>query len=772
MKRNPSSLRETVPSFERSSRFGYLPIFVLIIITGLLLIYDYGGPVFEPSYLGFALHLIFVFIMGIILAIVSSRAFLVSGSVNVLLLGIATLISGTLLVIAQWGITPSLGLTLSANQAVTIANIGILIASILLFSSAILAWIGKGSIWHKGQLKLVMGLSILAAIVLVLIVVVTSLTDVWPLFFTSSGATILRQVVLALSVILLFTGSFIFGWKYLKTRSPILYWYSLGITAFSVSTVGIIFTTTIGEAMNWCARFGLYLSGIYFLLAILSRDTRQGSDTPISERWADAFKNDGNQLVALFANMIDGFSYQRIITDEKGNPIDYVFLEVNEAFARITGLKKEDVIGKRATEVLPGIENDPSDWIGTYGRVALSRESVRFESYSIQLNKWFEVSAYSPKKGYFIALFEDATDRKRVEDKLREANDFLENLIDHANAPIIVWDTELKITRFNHAFEHLTGYKSSDVLGKRLEILFPEDSRIGSMVQIDRTSAGEHWESVEIPIRRIDGTARTVLWNSATLFAHGTSQVVATIAQGQDITERKLAEENLKRSNAELQQFAYVASHDLQEPLRMVVNYLSLLDLKYKGQLDEKARSYIAYAVEGGTWMRTLIDDLLSYSRVESQGRPFTPVDMNEIMTKTVDTFAKSIEDAGAEITWTTLPTIIGDETQMLQVMHNLISNAIKFHGSEPSKIQVACSQGSNENVFSIKDNGIGLNMAYSEQIFQMFQRLHTKNEYPGTGVGLPIAKKIIERHGGRIWVESEEGKGATFFFSIPRSKM
>jgi PAS domain S-box-containing protein len=771
MKRNNSNNRGTVSSFERFSRFGYIPIFVLIIITGLLLVLGFRGPIFEPSYLGFALHLIFVFIMGIILAIVSMRAFLVSGSMNVLLLGIATLISGTLLTIAQWGITPSLGLTLNANQAVTIANIGIFLASILLFSSAILALIGKGSIWHRGHLKLAIGLAFLAAFFLILIVFVTSLNDVWPHFFTSSGSTLVREVVIALSMVLLFAGSIIFSWKYLKARSPILYWYSLGITAFSVSTVSIIFTTTIGEAMNWCARLGLYLSGVYFLLAILSRDAKKASDAPISERWADAFKNDGNQLVALFANMIDGFSYQRIIVDEKGKPIDYVFLEVNEAFARITGLKKEDVIGRRATEVLPGIENDPSDWIGTYGRVALSRESARFESFSIQLNKWFEVSAYSPKKGYFITLFEDATDRKRVEDKLRQANDFLENLINHANAPIIVWDAELKITRFNYAFEHLTGYKSSEVIGKRLEILFPEDSRIGSMVQIDRTSAGEHWESVEIPIRRIDGSARTVLWNSATLFAHGTSQVVATIAQGQDITERKIAEENLKRSNAELQQFAYVASHDLQEPLRMVVNYLSLLDLKYKGQLDEKARSYIAYAVEGGTWMRTLIDDLLSYSRVESQGRPFAPIDMNEIMIKTVDTFAKSIEEAGANVTWTVLPTIIGDETQMLQVVHNLIGNAIKFHGSEPSIIQVSCLQGSNENVFAIKDNGIGLNMAYSEQIFQMFQRLHTKNEYPGTGVGLPIAKKIIERHGGKIWVESEEGKGATFFFSLPRSK-
>jgi PAS domain S-box-containing protein len=757
--------------FERFSRFGFIPILALIVTDGILLLYNYRGAVFEPPYLAFALQVIFVFLMGIVLAIVSARAFLLFGSMNVLLLGIASFISGTLLVVAQWGITPSLGLTLSANEATTIGNIGILAASILLFFSAILAWIGKGGEWAGSRLKLVLGSSFLAAIILIAVTIAASVSDMLPPFFTTSGATSLREAVLAFSAFFLIAGAFMFGWKYLRTKSPILYWYSLGLASFSASLAGLIFTVRIGEAMNWCGRIGLYLAGVYFLLAILSRDVRQGSDTRVSERWADAFKNDSGQMLTLFANMIDGFAYQRIILDDNGKPIDFVFLEVNEAFSKITGIRKEDAIGKRAIEVLPGIENDPSDWIGIYGRVAISREPLRFESYSTPLKKWFEVSAYSPRKGYFVTLFEDTTERRAVEERLHEAKDFLENLIDYANAPIIVWDPDLRITRFNHAFEHLTGYQSSQVIGKRLELLFPEDSRAGSMAQIDRTSLGEHWESVEIPIKRVDGTTRTVLWNSATLFAPGTTQVIATIAQGQDITERKLAEENLKRSNAELQQFAYVASHDLQEPLRMVVNYLSLLDLKYKGQLDEKARGYISIAVEGGTWMRTLIDDLLSYSRVESQGKSFALVDMNSVMRKTVETFAKSIEEAAADIAWTNLPIIMADETQILQVMHNLVGNAIKFRGSQPLRVQVSCEAGPSEYTFSVKDNGIGLNMAYAEQIFQMFQRLHTKDEYPGTGVGLAIAKRIIERHGGKIWVESEEGKGATFFFSVPRSK-
>ncbi|MDD1743500.1 MAG: PAS domain S-box protein [Methanomassiliicoccales archaeon] len=753
------------------SRFGFLPLLALIVATILLVGTGYRGPVFEPAYLALILQFIFVFGMGALLAVVSARAFLVSGSMNVLLIGVASIISGSLLAVAQWIATPQLG-TPMINEATTMGNIGILVASALLLSSAIVTWTGKGVVLASHQRRDYLGAAVLFTAITMLLVFGSSELDLIPPFFTSSGSTLLRVGILSLSGLLLASGVLLFGLKYLRTRSSTLYWYTLGLVSFSLSLIGLVLTAKLGEAMNWCGRIGLYLAGLYFLFAIVSRDVSHRSDEKVSERWAEAFKNDSSQLVALFANMIDGFAYQRIITDETGKPIDYVFLEVNDAFEKITGVKKEDAVGQRVTKVMPGIENDPADWIGTYGRVALSGEPVRFESYSVQLKKWLEVSAYSPKYGHFVVLFEDTTERRGMEEKLREAKDFLENLIDYANAPIIVWGPDLRVTRFNHAFEHLTGYESSRVIGQPLDVLFPEDSRIGSMELIDRARQGEHWESVEIPIKRMDGTARTVLWNSATLFTPGTKQVMATIAQGQDITERKLAEENLKRSNAELQQFAYVASHDLQEPLRMVVNYLSLLDLRYKDLLDEKAKGYISYAVEGGTWMRALIDDLLSYSRVESQGKPFVPVDMNAVMTKTVETFSKSIEDAGASITWANLPVVIADETQILQVMHNLISNAIKFRGPEPLKVEVSCEAGTGENVFSVKDNGIGMNMNYSKQIFQMFQRLHTKDEYPGTGVGLAIAKRIIERHNGRIWVVSEEGKGATFFFSLPGSRI
>ena len=236
-----------------------------------------------------------------------------------------------------------------------------------------------------------------------------------------------------------------------------------------------------------------------------------------------------------------------------------------------------------------------------------------------------------------------------------------------------------------------------------------------------------------------------------------------------DITDRKKTEDNLKRSNEELQQFAYLSSHDLQEPLRMVVSYLSLLEKRYKDQLDPSAQEYIKNAVEGGTRMRQLIDDLLEYSRLDTTGKEFVQVNMNEVLESTIKMLKVPIEENRADIFVGSLPTIEADQLQMSQLMQNLVGNAIKFHGSERPMIQIVSKPGVREWTFSVKDNGIGLNTQYVDKIFQMFQRLHTKEEYPGTGVGLAIAKKIVERHGGRIWVESEEGKGATFFFTIPK---
>jgi signal transduction histidine kinase len=238
-----------------------------------------------------------------------------------------------------------------------------------------------------------------------------------------------------------------------------------------------------------------------------------------------------------------------------------------------------------------------------------------------------------------------------------------------------------------------------------------------------------------------------------------------------DITERKRAEEEIMRSNAELQQFAYVASHDLQEPLRMVSAYLSLLERKYGDKLDGTAKEYMDYAIDGGQRARNLINDLLAYSRVDSQAKAFHATNMEDVLGKTLDFLSVRINAETAIISHDSLPTILADESQMVQVMQNLIGNAIKFHGAEQPRVHVSFQDDGTEWRFSIQDNGIGIDPKFKDKIFIMFQRLHTRNEYEGTGIGLAICKKIVERHGGRIWFDSRPGSGTTFYFTIPNKR-
>jgi signal transduction histidine kinase len=237
------------------------------------------------------------------------------------------------------------------------------------------------------------------------------------------------------------------------------------------------------------------------------------------------------------------------------------------------------------------------------------------------------------------------------------------------------------------------------------------------------------------------------------------------------------AEENLRalttelaRSNKELEQFAYVASHDLQEPLRMVSSYTQLLEQRYRGRLDSDAHEFIAYAVDGARRMQRLINDLLEFSRVSTRGKPVEQVDANDVLGTVRANLTAAIEDAGALVTNEELPRVMIDPTQLGQLLQNLIGNAIKFRGAGPPRVHIAARERDGEWVFAVKDNGIGIEPEYFDRIFVIFQRLHVTADYPGTGIGLAVCKRIVERHGGRIWVESESGAGATFSFTVPKS--
>jgi two-component system, chemotaxis family, sensor kinase Cph1 len=357
-------------------------------------------------------------------------------------------------------------------------------------------------------------------------------------------------------------------------------------------------------------------------------------------------------------------------------------------------------------------------------------------------------------------------------------------LYDLAPVGYLTLNPELIIKEANLAASILLGCDRNRLIGKRLSSFLTPDSNEKLFLHYSRVTRGERERAQTFGALKDKESEVQIQFESNVIEGGSEKGFRSTLT---DVTELKKAEEalikarnelelevqarteELQKSNAELRQFAYVASHDLQEPLRMVISYLTLLEDHYQDKLDEDGSEFIHYAVDGGKRMKALIDDLLAYSRIENKGRNFAPVNMNEVMENVVDGLTISMQENGASIILDTMPTIWADESQMLQLMQNLVSNAIKFHGPDRPVVHVSATEQERGWTFSVRDNGIGLSMEYSERIFQMFQRLHSRDRFPGSGVGLAIVKKVVERQGGKIWVESEEGKGATFFFTVPK---
>ncbi|MBI5099452.1 MAG: PAS domain S-box protein [Nitrospirae bacterium] len=370
-----------------------------------------------------------------------------------------------------------------------------------------------------------------------------------------------------------------------------------------------------------------------------------------------------------------------------------------------------------------------------------------------------------------IALY-----NSRLFELLKNNEEKFRSVAQTASDAIISADSLGNIIFWNSGAETIFGYMAEEVTGKPFAFIVPERFKEYHQKGMDRavskgvlTTSGMRLETTGV---RKDGNEFPL---ELSLARWETKEGIFFTTIIRDTTERKQAEEErerlieeLERSNKELEQFAYIASHDLQEPLRMVSSYVQLISKRYKDKLDQDADDFIAFIVNGASHMQTLLHDLLTYSRVGTHGEPFGFTDLNSVLDKATINLKKVIDKNHADIKYENLPAVYADEVQMVQVFQNLITNAIKFRSGETPHIRISAERKENEWIIQVRDNGIGIDPKHFDRIFIIFKRLHTKEKYPGTGIGLAICKKIVERHGGRIWVESEPGKGSTFYFTIP----
>lgn len=440
----------------------------------------------------------------------------------------------------------------------------------------------------------------------------------------------------------------------------------------------------------------------------------------------------------------------------------------NAAFETGLGYDPQSLVGKQSLEL---IHPDDVSSVTDAVRANPAATTVEFRFLHadghwvyVEMNRRLVTDDKGDPRGA-VVVSRDVTDRRKAEDRFRL-------LADHAPVGIYIAQ-DRRFVYVNPQFSRFTGFSDEELVGMDPMTLVVSDDRARVRESaVSALKAGLPSE-YEYRIHNKAGEIRWIMESVVSIDYHGKR---ASLGNYVDITERKKAEEiqhqtlaELERSNEELAQFAYVASHDLQEPLRMVASFTQLLSRRYKGQLDEDADEFIRFAVDGVTRMQNLINDLLAYSRVGTRGNAMELTDAGFTLDRICADLAASIEESGAAVTRAELPSVWVDPTQFGQLLQNLVANAIKYRapGRAP-EVSVSAVRQAGGWHFTVKDNGIGIDPDYFERIFIIFQRLHGKEDYQGTGIGLAICKKIVERHGGHIWVDSEPRNGSAFHFTIP----
>ena len=492
----------------------------------------------------------------------------------------------------------------------------------------------------------------------------------------------------------------------------------------------------------------------------------RGAATDISERALDEKK-----YFALFDNATDAI----FVAD----PASRQLVDCNKAAEVLTGYSKAELLALSAAELHPPDRREET--MAGFQKQAEGSNVLVVSEVLTKDNKRIPVEINSSaiiteNNNYVFGVFKNITERKAAEQRQTQYLSLLDSTLDSTADGILVLDLEGHVNRYNQNFSDMWGIPAGALdSGEPYSGMEPT---ITQLTDPDKFFARvmRYSQSPEV------ADSDTIEFKDGRFFEFNSrpqrigSKIVGRVWSFRDITERKRAElelvriaDNLARSNRELEQFAYIASHDLQEPLRMVSSYTQLLAKRYEDQLDDKARMFINYAVDGAQRMQGLINDLLTYSRVMTKGKEFTATDSCAALNDSLRSLSATIAESQSLITHDYLPVVKADAVQLAQLFQNLIGNAVKFRADDVPRINVSATDSGREWQFAVSDNGIGIDPKYADKVFEIFQRLHTRAEYPGTGIGLAVCKNIVTRHGGKIWFESEPGKGTTFYFTLPK---
>ncbi len=476
----------------------------------------------------------------------------------------------------------------------------------------------------------------------------------------------------------------------------------------------------------------------------------------------------------LFNTMDEGFCIIEMLFDEQGKPSDYRFLEVNAAFEKQTGLHEAQ--GKLMRDLAPAHE---AHWFEIYGKIALTGESVHFSNEARALDRYYDVYAYRvgrPEDRHVAIIFNDVSEIKRAELALRESEQRLKFHLENSPLAVVEWDADYFVTQWSIEAERIFGWKKEEVLGKRIDTLnmiYPDDIPIVTRT-MERLSGGKEVTVVSSNrnYTKSGGIIECMWYNSVLLDENKRMKSVMSLVE--DITERKAAEQALHNSNAllkernsELDSFSYSVSHDLKGPLRAICGFNKLLEREYAVKLDKEGKQYIDFIAKAGDRMSQIIEDLLSLSRISRAEIKQTDINLGAVARTLAADLKQSAPERKVEFVIDDI-IVQADPALMRHVIENLIYNAWKFTSKcENARIEFASLHDGGKTVCFMRDNGAGFDMAQSHKLFTPFHRLHSASDFPGTGIGLAIVKRVVERHGGKVWAEGEVGKGATIYFEM-----
>jgi PAS domain S-box-containing protein len=754
-----------------------IPIIIFIAAIFILITFNVPAPVIMSTDTIIALNLFFITILNLIVAGISGKSFLKYGSLNVLLLSCALIISGLVSLIG------SVTGAVLVNSGITIQDVGLLTSAGLQAMSAIVTLTSTSSS-QTLQRKIALIASYVVTIIFVIFLTVMAIFELLPTFFMSDGATIISQLFSSTTTFFFALSASLFLWQYFQSKSETLYWYSLALILFALGIFSNIFQMQIGDLYSTLGRSTLYIGGIYFLIALTRKNIGQKSSGEITERWATAFSTDQKQLAALFSNMLNAFAYCKIITDKEGKPTDWLYFEINDAFEKTFQVKRAEIIGKTAGEVFPELVTENAKWLEIYGKVALTCQPVMLENFRQTQKKWYYVSAYCPKRGYFVAFLEDITESKKAEEALKESEIRFRFVAEAANVLVYEYQVETGKVTLSRGYEELTGYKPDEMpltSNWWIRNLHPEDTeRVMTQIEEAIKNVNSQGYVVEYRMRHKKGhyiyvkdTVKIVRHDHSTHLIGGVRDVTERkqlqqkleeyAKQLEEIVDERTKELKDKQRLAAIGETAGMVGHDIRNPLQAIINELFIARqsmVKYPSKDTNEALESINLIQEQADYISKIVSDLQDYAR------PLKPeyetIKLSDLMTSVFQTI-NIPEKIKVAIDIQGFPIMKTDPTFIKRVLTNLTNNAIQ---SMPNggKLSLAAYKKDEEVTITVSDTGKGIPEEVKPRIFTPLVTTKAK----GQGLGLAVVKRLIEALHGNVTFESQEGKGTTFIVKLP----